>query len=180
MRISYLSAAKTLILELCMKAMNDTLVPERLVLYSILFGEYPKFYTPSETLKRIATTEKKSVMLETAREEIKQNMAKSRIQRALWNSIPATADIYYQPGNKVLVWRENVVNNHVAELLGPFTLIGVDPNNKIGFISDYEAGKAIAFGIDKLNPYYPPSDITKSTFDSIQYGFNYLFSEQLD
>eukprot|EP00171_Calliarthron_tuberculosum_P019742 IDg19742t1 len=47
--LTYPSADKSLLLQLSVKAMNDTLGPEGLVPSSLVFGEYPKVYTPSET-----------------------------------------------------------------------------------------------------------------------------------
>eukprot|EP00171_Calliarthron_tuberculosum_P018350 IDg18350t1 len=86
-------------------------------------------------------------MLKTARAEMQQHMTKNRIQRAFRHSVPAAADRHYQPGDQVLVWRENVVNNRVGEWLGPFTILEVNTDKNIGFIEDAKTRKAIPFGL---------------------------------
>lgn len=41
-------------------------------------------------------------------------MSKMRINHAIKHSVPTSADFYYQHGDKVLVWRENIVNNLIG------------------------------------------------------------------
>lgn len=57
-----------------------------------------------------------------------------------------------------------MVNNLFGEYLGTFTLLGVNPDKKIGFIQDYESVKAISVGLAQLNPYQVISDNLKAYF----------------
>lgn len=47
--------------------------------------------------------------------EIQIHMATARVSRALRHSVPTVADRNYQPGDKVLARRENVVLNLIAK-----------------------------------------------------------------
>lgn len=73
-----------------------------------------------------------------------------------------------------------MVKNRADECLGPFTLLGVNADKKIGFIQDNKTGKAIHFILAQLETYFHPSDIAQSLFCGIQQEFNYLRSDQLE
>eukprot|EP00171_Calliarthron_tuberculosum_P005792 IDg5792t1 len=102
MALDYPQVDKGLLLQLAVKSMNDTLGPEGIVPSSLVFGEYPKVYTTSETPQQRPSIAERAKMLHTARIEMQKHMAKSRIARALKHSVPPAADNHYQPGDQVL------------------------------------------------------------------------------
>ena len=61
-------------------------------------------------------------------------MAKARVSRALKNTTPTAADDVFTPGDQVLVWRENVVNNRIGEWLGPFVVDNFEADKKLVYI----------------------------------------------
>lgn len=75
-------------------------------------------------------------MLQTARTEMQRHMAQMRINRALKHSVPSAADIAYKPGDKVLLWREKVVNNRIREWVGPLEVLGLESARKTVYIQD--------------------------------------------
>lgn len=50
------------------------------------------------------------------------------------------ADRYYQPGDKVLVWRENVLINRIGELMGQFTVLVIDSTKKLAYFKRRKIG----------------------------------------
>lgn len=103
LRIGYPNADNSLLLQLSVKFMNDTMGPEGLVPSSIVFGEYLKVYKTSLTPISGPATEQRAVMLMTARAETQQKIENYRIQRALRHSVRADADRPYQPSDQVLI-----------------------------------------------------------------------------
>ncbi len=95
--------------------MNDALGPECLVPSSLVYGEYPKVYTPPETLQPRPMTEERASILQSARAEMQRHMANARVTRALKHAVPSAADQSFQPHDMVLVWRDNTVTNRIGE-----------------------------------------------------------------
>eukprot|EP00171_Calliarthron_tuberculosum_P022450 IDg22450t1 len=79
-------------------------------------------------------------MANSARKEVSKHMGKLRIARALRHAIPPAADISYEPGEQVLVWREKQVNNRIGEWMGPKTVHGFDPERKLVYVTDSAVG----------------------------------------
>ena len=86
-------------------AMNDTLGPEGLVPSAPVFGEYPKAYTRSKTPPPRSTLVERASIAKSVRKEMEKHMSEMRIKRALKHRPPAAADLVYQPGDSVLIWR---------------------------------------------------------------------------
>lgn len=63
-------------------------------------------------------------------------MEKLRVQRALKHAIPRDADESFEPGDKVLVWREKIVDHRIGECIGPFTVVCFEPERKIVHVQD--------------------------------------------
>jgi hypothetical protein len=55
-------------------------------------------------------------------------MSKLRVQRALRHATPGAASEAIQPGGKVLVRRERLIENRIGEWIGPFTVLAIDEN----------------------------------------------------
>ena len=60
-----------------------------------------------------------------------EEIANSKIQRALRHNTPDAADRVFEPGQLVLVWREKVINNRIGEWLGPHQVVSMDHESKI-------------------------------------------------
>eukprot|EP00171_Calliarthron_tuberculosum_P010910 IDg10910t1 len=178
MRICFSSADKNLLLQLCVKAMNDTLGIEGLVPSSISASEYSKVYTPSETQRLRPTTEQRAAMLKQARAEMQINMEKSRASKALLRFVPTSAEWNYNPSDKVLVWRGNVVINLICEWMGPFTVIAMVSTKWLTLIQDVKIGNAHQFNVTQLKPYYQLEQMTHNLFHALHESFKY-FSKSL-
>ena len=63
-----------------------------------------------------------------------QHLAATKIKRTIKHSTPSSKDLIYNPGDKVLVWRGNVVNNWVDLFIGPYAVLSFDPKPKIAVI----------------------------------------------
>ena len=67
-----------------------------------------------------------------------KHMAQVRIVRALKHNTPSATDHVYQPGDKVLVWREKLVENRIGEWIGPYTANSFDENSRIVLVQKSE------------------------------------------
>ena len=160
--VEHPNSDKTLALLLAVKSMNDTLGPEGLVPSALMFGEYPQAYAKSEIKGERFTLSGRAELATTARKEMELQMAKLRVKRALSYAAPPAADRSYQPGDRVLVWRENVVNNRIGEWMGPFTVMATDERKKLAYVQDVKIGAARPFNVVQVKPYYAADTLAHS------------------
>lgn len=178
--LQYPMVRKTLLLQMTVKALNDTLGPEGLVPSSLVFGELPRVHTPSETPKNRDTLGERAALAHSARVEMQAIMSKMRVARGLRHSIPPAANHSYDPGNFVLTWRENAVNNRIGEWLGPFTVLGMDSDKKLVYVRDAKIGAARPFNVAQVKRYIMPQDIAQSLFTACHHGLSYFASPHED
>ena len=57
------------------------------------------------------------------RRELEWQMAQMRINRALHNPTPPSADFNFQEGDQALILREKIVVNSIGERMGPITVL---------------------------------------------------------
>ncbi len=60
-----------------------------------------------------------------------KHLAQARLERVLHHRTPPDTDRTHNLGEKVLVWRENVVENRIGEWVGPYRVISFDAQAKI-------------------------------------------------
>ena len=58
-----------------------------------------------------------------ARRYMAKHLAQAKVTRALHQNIPPATDRRYQPGDKVIIWREKIVENRIGKWMGPYTVI---------------------------------------------------------
>ena len=121
----------TLLLQMSVKAMNDTLGPDGIVPSALVFGEFPSLRTFEGPRENRPTLVERARIATQARKIMAQEIAKSKLQRALKHNAPDAADRVFEPGQLVLVWREKIVNNRIGEWLGPYQVISMDHHTKI-------------------------------------------------
>lgn len=79
-----------------------------------------------------------------------ERMAELKLKRALHHAVPPSCDRSYQPGDKVLVWREKLIANRIGEWLGPFIVDSVDYIKKLVYIRDGKEGPAKPFNVAQV------------------------------
>ena len=77
-----------------------------------------------------------------------------RVRRAFHHRTPSAADRFYQPGDQVLVGRENIVNHRIGEWLGPFTVLATDESRKLVNVRDAKIGAARPFKAVQAKRYF--------------------------
>ena len=92
MMLDHPGAAKELVLQLSVKAMNYKLGPEGHVPSALVFGEYPKIYTLSETPKTRPNLAARAEIALTARRAVEKHMSDLRVKRAMKHAVPSAAD----------------------------------------------------------------------------------------
>lgn len=128
---------KNLTLACAIKSLNDTLGPKALVPSALVFGEFPQVSTPLESRPDRPTHQERAEIDTIARPEIAKYMASLRLRRALKDAVPTACDPTFQPGDKVLVWRETFVANRIVDWLRSFTVDAFDPERKLVFVREF-------------------------------------------
>lgn len=158
-KISRPDVDKDLALACSVKAMNDTLGPEGLVPSALVFGEFPQIGARSEIRSDRSTVKNRAAIADLARKNMSEKMAELKVKRALHHAVPPACDRSYQPGDKVLVWREELVANRIGEWVGPFEIEFVEYDKKLVFIRDVKIGPARPFNVAQVKPYYTPEHL---------------------
>lgn len=171
--VEHSNADPSLALALSVKALNDTLGPEGHVPSALVFGEFPLPYTKSEQKPQRLTVDERAAIASLARKEMSEIMARMRIARGLRHAVPNASNHMYKPGDKILVWRENIVNNQIGEWLGPFEIEGMDERAKIAYIRDDVNSPARPFNIVQIKPYYSPDILAGDFISDVNNFFSY-------
>ena len=108
----------SIVLQLAVKAINDTMGPEGLVPSLLVFGCIPRF--PAVSSKVPEQKERMNALI-SARQEMATITAELRVTKALRSKVPRNADLVIFPGQRVLVWRESD-----KKYIGPYPVIRVD------------------------------------------------------
>ena len=67
----------------------------------------------------------------TTLKAIARAQTKAKLKQALKHQSTKKKDHTYSPCDKVLVWREKIVNNHIDELIGTYLELYYDEASKI-------------------------------------------------
>lgn len=90
---------------------------------------------------------------------MEQDMARLRVQRGLRRKVPHAADILFELGDRVLVWREKLKSDRILERTGPFAVIAKDRDKFLAyFCADGSNGPPKPFGLAQVKPYKIPED----------------------
>jgi hypothetical protein len=98
--LDYPGKTEELALSCAVHAANQTLGPEGLVLQTMVLGIIPRIST------KLPNQPARVKALNTACEEMRSIMARSKNSRAFRRAAPPATDIIYMPGEEVLVFRE--------------------------------------------------------------------------
>lgn len=115
MMVSHPSIEKHWALDLFVKAMNDTLGPEGIVPSVLEFGKYPQVFTTSESRPPPPFVTERAIIADTTRSEREKQMATLKQKRGMHHAVPPAADRSHQPGDQVLVRREEIIANRIGE-----------------------------------------------------------------
>ncbi|RAL58504.1 hypothetical protein DID88_004008 [Monilinia fructigena] len=116
---------KVMVLQMAVKAVNDTAGPNGLVPTLLVYGTYPRLSDinpPTATIIQRAKATKKAMA------EVRHIRAKRQVTEALrLRNGPSTTSVLTLPLNsEVLVWREGKGGNISGKWTGPHPLIGTD------------------------------------------------------
>ena len=167
LRMDFPNTPQRIILSVAVKAMNDTLGPEGLVPSALVFGEYPEVNTISEPRTERMSLEARAELARAARKEMETQVAKARIKRALQYRVPPATDVVYQPGDLVLVWRENLIQNRIGEWVGPHVVTGYESEHKLVFVRDVKIGAARPFNVAQVKRYHHPEELATNLVQDI-------------
>jgi hypothetical protein len=131
-----------LALQYAVKAQNDTSNPLGIAPSTLVFGTVPRAleFDPQSNDHRYQ-------MMMTARGEYAQAISEERMRAALTSRPPPASSMMLNPGQDVLVWREN------TGWVGSYMLSRVD--GKTAYIHD-KAGEPRPFSISKVKPFARP------------------------
>ena len=158
LKLDYPSMQRQVLLALAVKAMNDTLGPEGVVPSSLVFGEYPSLRSfVGPVLPRPSLAERAEAA-QQARQLMAKHLAQVRIIRALKHNTPSATDRVYKPGDKVLVWREKLVENRIGEWIGPYTVKSFNEDFRIVLVQQSEDAPQKRYNITQVKPFLGPEE----------------------
>ena len=142
------SMSEEAILQMAVKAVNDTAGPDGLVPTLLVFGAYPRMTTESPPSPSMV---KRSEAIEKAMKVLRKLSAERKVTDALnARNGPNTADVLALPlQSEVLVWRESDGWN------GPYKIASIDGHN---IIVDMVNGPT-TFRSTVVKPYYRPDHL---------------------
>ena len=134
----------------------------------MVFGEYPALILSGVERSTKGTIENRSKIAETAGKEMERHMATLKLKRALKHNVPPAADVPFDVGEKVLVWREKIVNNRIGEWVEPFTVESFDICRIVVHVRDAQVRPAKPFEFAHVKRYLSPESTTESLFAELQ------------
>jgi len=137
---------RRVLLNLAVKAMNDTIGENGLVPSRLVFGMIPRFPIISYD---IPSQKDRMDALATLQKEMNAIIAERRVLTALNRDIPPAADRVYSLGEKVLVYSEKE-----KEWVGTYTVVHI--NGRMITVQNDTKKTRHLYNAFQLKPYYPP------------------------
>ena len=134
LKLDHRSMQRQILFALATKAMNDTLGPEGHVPSSLVIGEFPTLRTFEGPLVPKPTLAECVEAAQEARRYMAKHLAQVRIKGALNHHTPPATKCNYQPGDKLLIWREKQVENRIGQWVGPYVVVSTDGVSRIVFV----------------------------------------------
>ena len=123
LRTDHPKLKKEFLLSLSFKACSDTLESEGVVPSALVFRESTSlrsFLGPK--ILRATLAERTEAAL-TAHKDMAYTQAQSKLKREFKYQSSSYKNHIYSPEDKVLVWRQKIVNNCIGEFIGPFIVL---------------------------------------------------------
>ena len=131
LKLDHPSLQRQVLLALAVKTMNVPLGPEGIVPSSLVFVEFPRLRSFEGPIIPRATLAQRARAAQDARRLMAEHLDQTRVKRALQHQTPQATAITYQSGDKVLVWREKLVENRTSEWIGLYTVCSYDASARI-------------------------------------------------
>ncbi len=96
-----------------------------------------------------------------------KSLAQSRIRRALQHQTPPATDFIYNPGDKVFVWREKVVENRIGELVCPYVVVSVDAQAEIVLVQKDADSQYERYNIVQIRPFLLPEAAATGNLETL-------------
>ncbi|POS85440.1 hypothetical protein EPUL_003831 [Erysiphe pulchra] len=157
---------RTSLLQMAVKAVNDTAGPDSLVPTLLVFGAYPRMIESDPPTPSIF---ERAAAIKSAMKEVRKICAKEKVRNALkMRNGPITSELKdVLPNEKVLVWREN------KEWTGPYKLIRIEGEDCVVQVGDHMP----TFRSTSVKPYYSDKNAPNSNdpqLDEEFIGNNFL------
>lgn len=132
--IAYPTLSRPMILSMSVKNMNDTLCPEGIIPSALVLREFPLLRSSGDFVIPRPYMAARASATTQACEYMDKNMARLRVQRALRHKVPPAANVSYQYGEQVSVWRERLIAQRIGEWKGPCEVLSVEEDKKLAQI----------------------------------------------
>ena len=160
------------LLAMAVKAMNDTLGPEGTVPSAPAFGEFPSLRSFTSSLVPRPTLAERAQAALKARRYMSQHLVETKVWRALKHNIPPATDRSYHPEDKVLVWREKVIENRIGEWTGPYTVVSHDATTKIVLVQKDAKAQPERYNVAQVEPFLSPQDFSTQFMATVHTALN--------
>lgn len=104
-------------LSLPVNAVNDVSGPDDITPSLLVFGTLAPTYTPHDPQQKKGDQLQQQALQREVVVAMEGEMANAKINRALKYAISPATNSVLCPGEKVLVWGENIISNNIGEWL---------------------------------------------------------------
>ena len=172
LRLDYPKVQRQVLRALVFKATNDTLGPEGIVPSALVFREFPSLRSfQGPVIPRPSPAERASAA-QNARRLMAKYLAQSSVKRAMHHQTPQAADRTYQPGDEVLIWRENIDENRIGQCLGPYKVISFDASARIVLVQKEINYPYERYSIMQVKPFLRPIEYANRFVSSVASAFS--------
>ena len=152
LKLDHPALQRQVLLPLSDKVINDTLGPEGFVPSRLVFGELPSLRAFGGSVIPRASLAERALAAQESRRIMAKHLAQFRVKLALHHQTPRVTDITYQPGDKVLVWREKLVENRIGEWIGPYIVCSYGAAARIVLTQEKPDARYERFNVTQVNP----------------------------
>ena len=178
LKIDQQSMQRQLLLALAVKAMNDTLGPERIVPSALVFGEFSSLRTLGGAVIPNPTLGERAEAAQKALSHVAKHLAQARVERALNHNTPPATDRTYQPGEQVLIWREKLIENRIGEWVGLYTVTCYDAQTKIVLVQKNADSPHERYNSVQAKPFLMPEVAATDYFQTLHSSRQQFSSER--
>ena len=162
---------------MAVKGRSDELGPKGRVLS--LFVSMNNF-TKSEAKPKRSTANVWEKIAQESQLEMSKQMSKASLDGALRFAVPLYTNEPLKPADKVLVWRENVVNNRIGQWLSPHLVHNYTPDQKLFYVRWDNNLTAKPFRLADVKRYQEPEVTTFSFVPEVNKRLEYFREEEFE
>ena len=100
-----------------------------------------------------------------------QHLAHEKVKRALAHQTPPSTEETYHLGDKVLVWREKLVENCISELIGLYIVCIHDAAARTVLVQKVVDSPHVRYTVDQVKRFLEPNPAARTYMNTLHKAF---------